>query len=272
MYSPYLKFLAGFLLLISEVGVSAQSGELRVCADPDNMPFSSREQTGFENRLAALVAKELGAHLTFVWQRMGRGFVREYLDKAQCDLLVGIPTNYRPVLTTSPYYRSTYVFVSRLKEPVIQSLNSPALHGLKIGIQVVDEEYTPPGQALARRGLQGTIVGFDTIGDGADTIVRAVADRKVDLAIVWGPLAGYFAKKVVRDLNVTPVEPQVDPPGLPLTFQISMGVRKGNLALRDQLERILINRGADIRAILDEFEVPQLPLVSLANVHGVARR
>ena len=75
--------------------MSAQTRELRVCADPNNMPFSSRDRTGFENRIAALVAHDLSARLTFVWQRMGRGFVREYLDKAQCDLLIGIPTNYR---------------------------------------------------------------------------------------------------------------------------------------------------------------------------------
>ena len=145
------------------------------------MPFSSRDQTGFENRIAALVAHDLSARLTFVWQRMGRGFVREYLDKAQCDLLIGIPANYRPVLTTSPYYRSTYVFVSRQSDPA-PSLDSLALHGLKIGVQVLEEEYTPPGEALARRGLQGAIVGFDTTGDGADSIVRAVADQQVDIA------------------------------------------------------------------------------------------
>jgi mxaJ protein len=234
------------------------------------MPFSSREQTGFENRIAALVARDLNARLTFVWQRMGRGFVREYLNKAQCDLLIGIPTNYRPVLTTTPYYRSTYVFVSRQKEPV-PSLNSPALHGSKVGVQVLDEQYTPPGEALARRGLQGAIVGFDTLGDGADSIVRAVADQKVDIAIVWGPLAGYFAKEFGHNIRVTPVEPEVDPPGLPFTFAISMGVRKGDLALRDQLEQILLNRRADICAILDDFGVPQLPLASLANAHGVAQ-
>src|SRR5882757_6011492 len=112
MYSPSLKLLVGSLLLIAEVGATAQTRELRVCADPNNMPFSSRDQTGFENRIAAIVAQDLNARLTFVWQRMGRGFVREYLDKAQCDLVLGIPTNYRAVLTTSPYYRSTYVFIS----------------------------------------------------------------------------------------------------------------------------------------------------------------
>jgi mxaJ protein len=253
------------------MGVSAQTRELRVCADPNNMPFSSRDQTGFENRIAALVAHDLSARLTFVWQRMGRGFVREYLDKAQCDLIVGIPANFRSVLTTSPYYRSTYVFVSRQAEPVIPSLDSPALHGLKIGVQVLDEEYTPPGQALARRGLQSSIVGFDTTGDGADSIIRAVAEQKVDLAIVWGPFAGYFARKIGDKFRVTPVEPEADPPGLPFTFEISMGVRKGDLALRDQLEKILVDRQSDIRAILAEYGVPQLPVASLVIVQGAAR-
>ncbi len=194
MCSPCLKFIVGLWLLTIAMGVNAQTHELRVCADPSNMPFSSRDETGFENRIAALVAQDLDAHLTFVWQRMGRGFVREFLDRAQCDLLIGIPTNYRPVLATSPYYRSTYVFVSRQEKPV-PSLDSPALHSLKIGVQVLEEEYTPPGEALARRGLQSAIVGFDTIGDRADSIVRAVADRKVDIAIVWGPSRGIFAKK-----------------------------------------------------------------------------
>jgi mxaJ protein len=269
MYSPCLKLVAGFLLLIPAVGVNAQT--LRVCADPKNMPFSSRDQTGFENRIAALVARDLNARLTFVWQRMGRGFVREYLDKGQCDLLIGIPTNYRPVLTTSPYYRSTYVFVRRQGEALIPSLDSSAMHGLKIGVQVLEEEYTPPGEALARRGLQGEIVGFDTSGDGADSIVRAVADHEVDLAIVWGPLAGYFVKKVYDQLRVFPVEPEVDPPLLPFTFAISMGVRKGDVALRDQLEKILVDRASDIRAILDEYGVPQLPLTSVASATGVAK-
>ena len=270
MYSPSLRFALRLLPLVVAIGLSAQTRELRVCADPNNMPFSSRDQNGFENHIAAIVAHDLNAHLTFVWQRMGRGFVREYLDKAQCDLLIGIPASYRPVLTTSPYYRSTYVFVSRQSGPAL-SLDSPALHGLKMGVQVLEEEYTPPGEALARRGLQGAIVGFDTTGDGADSIVRAVADQTVDIALVWGPLAGYFAKQFGHHLRVTPIEPEVDPPGLPLTFAISMGVRKGNVALRDELETILADRKADIRAILDDFGVPQLPLASLADADGVAK-
>src|SRR5256714_15181484 len=127
MSSPFLKFVLAIIFLIGIV-TRTQARELRVCADPNNMPFSNMKQQGFENRIAAIVAEDLGAHLSYVWQRMGRGFVREYLDKARCDLLIGIPTNYRPVLTTSPYYRSTYVFVSRRARALkLASFNSPDL-------------------------------------------------------------------------------------------------------------------------------------------------
>jgi mxaJ protein len=258
MYSRFLSLCC--VLLIISIAAVGQRRELRVCADPNNLPFSNTKQQGFENRIADLLAKDLNAHLTYVWQRMGRGFVREYLNKSECDLLIGIPSNYRPVLTTSPYYRSTYVFVSRRSANLdVTSFNSPELHGMKIGIQVLEEEYTPPGEALARRGLQSAIVGYDTTDD-AESIVRAVAEKQVGIAVVWGPLAGYFAQKYHGDLVLTPVEPQVDPPGLPFTFAISMGVKKSNVELRDELDRFLAHRQNEIRKILTQYGVPQLPL------------
>jgi len=112
--------------------------DLRVCADPDNLPFSNNKQQGFENRIAELVARNLHANLVYQWQRMGRGFVREYLNTSQCDVLIGIPANFKPVLTTTPYYRSSYVFVTR-KDGKLKpaSLDDPALHELKIGVQVL---------------------------------------------------------------------------------------------------------------------------------------
>src|SRR5438270_11719653 len=154
MYSPFLKFCAGFTVLLSGVMAAGQIRELRVCADPNNMPFSNREQKGLENRIATLVARDLQTRLSYVWQRMGRGFVREYLDASRCDLLIGIPSNYRSVLTTSPYYRSTYVFVAR-RTPRLElasGFDSPDLSRLKIGVQGLEEEHTPPGEALSRRG------------------------------------------------------------------------------------------------------------------------
>ena len=271
MYLPFLRFAVATCLITLPFMAAGQNRELRVCADPNNMPFSDVKQEGFENRIAALVAKDLDAHLTYVWQRMGRGFVREYLDKAKCDLLIGIPANYHPVLTTDPYYRSTYVFVSRSDRGLqLASFNSPDLHGIKIGVQVLDEDYTPPAEALARRGLQGAIVGFDTTGDGASSIIEAVAKHKVDAAVVWGPLAGYFAKKFSGHLQLTPVEPEVDPPALPFTFAISMGVRKGNTTLHDQVQNILDRHSSEIRNILTEYGVPQLPLAPQITAKDVA--
>src|SRR5256885_9916923 len=153
MYSVSLRFTAILVLgyVLTSLGQAFKPRELRVCADPDNMPFSNRDQQGFENHLAKLVAQDLKVQLTYVWQRMGSGFVREYLDKSACDLLAGIPANYGSVLTTSPYYRSTYVFVFRRDQANRPfSLNDPALRNMKIGIQALAEDYTPPGSALAR--------------------------------------------------------------------------------------------------------------------------
>jgi mxaJ protein len=270
MYSPFLRFFVISALLVSGLTATAQTRELRVCADPDNLPFSNTNLQGFENRIASIIAKNLNAHLSYIWQRMGRGFVREYLAKSRCDLLIGIPSNYRPVLTTAPYYRSSYVFVTRRTNNLdVTSFNSPGLRGVKIGVQVLDEEYTPPGEALARRGLQSAIVGYDTTDD-ADSIMRAVANRQVGIAIVWGPLAGYYAHKYHGDLVLAPVEPEVDPPGLPFTFAISMGVRKGNTGLRDELDRALVQNQSQIREILNKYGVPQLPLAP-ASVQSASK-
>src|SRR5947209_10824372 len=113
MCSPFRSAVFVAVLAVLSTGVAFAQTQLRVCADADNMPFSNSKQQGFENAIATIVAKSLGSQLTYVWQRMGRGFVREFLNSGTCDLLVGIPGNFRPVLTTTPYYRSTFYFVSR---------------------------------------------------------------------------------------------------------------------------------------------------------------
>jgi mxaJ protein len=258
MSSRFLSF-AICLALCS----TAFARDLRVCADPDDLPFSNTRHEGFENRIAELVSQDLRTNLVYVWQRMGRGFVRDYLNSGQCDLLIGIPVGFRSVLATSPYYRSTYVFVTRRNSDLkLASLNDPALHHLKIGVQVLDEDYTPPATALARRGMQNEIVGFESTGDDADSIMRAVARGKVDTAIVWGPLAGYFAKKLGGNFELTPVTPEVDPPSLPFTFAIAMGVRKGNTALRDELDQVIRRRRTEIQKVLSNYGVPRLEFAS----------
>jgi mxaJ protein len=252
-------------LLLSSVLLAspcrAQEKELRVCADPNNLPFSNMQQQGFENRIAELVAADLHSHLSYVWQRMGRGFVREFVNKDRCDLVIGIPANFKPLLTTTPYYRSTYVFVVRSDaayKPV--SLEDPALRTVKIGVQALDEEYTPPAEALMQRGMRDSLVTYHTVGEDAEAIVRAVVNKDVAVAIVWGPLAGYWAHQSATTLQCTPVQPEMEPPGLPFTFEISMGVRKGNTALQVALQQTLTRRSADIKNILASFGVPQLEI------------
>jgi mxaJ protein len=259
MYSPFLRVVALAALLLC--ARSASGRELRVCADPDNLPFSNRQTRGFENKIATLIAVDLHAHLSYVWQRMGRGFVREFIDKNRCDVLIGVPANFGQMLTSRAYYRSTYVFVARRDARIKPaSLDDPALRAMKIGVQTLDEQYVPPAEGLARRGMQNSIVPFYGVGKNASAIVRAVIDGDVDTALVWGPLAGYLTRKQGETLQIFPVKPETDPPGIPYTFRIAMGVRKGNVTLQQELNEILLHRKSEIERILSTYGVPQLEM------------
>lgn len=239
---------------------------LRVCADPNNLPFSNARGEGFENRLAALVARELGAELRYTWHAQRRGFVRETLRARACDLIPGVPTTLESVLATRPYYRSAYVFVQRADAPRrVRSLDDAALRTLRVGVHFIGDDYTntPPAHALATRGIVRNVVGFSLYGDYREPnpparLVDAVASGEVDVAIVWGPLAGYFARSRRVPLTVTPVSPLADSPALPFAFDVSMGVRRDDAALRAEVERALTRRRAEVRAILDEFGVPRV--------------
>lgn len=178
--------------------------------------------------------------------------------------MVGVPRGFDLALTTAPYYRSTYVFVYRADRAIeIKSFDDPKLRDLKIGIQLVGDEgsTTPAGLALARRGLANNVVGYTVYGDYRQDnpparVMDAVAGGEVDVAVVWGPLAGYFARRQAVPLVVVPVFPEVEPPGLPFAFDISVGVRKGDKHLRDEINDILARRRSDIRKILDDYGIP----------------
>lgn len=239
---------------------------LQVCADPNNLPFSNAREEGFENELAALVARDLGADLRYTWWAQRRGFVRNTLGMGGCDLLVGAPSTFARVLPTRPYYRSTYVFVSRADRALaVRSFDDPALRRLRIGVQIIGDDYasTPPAHALARRGLVDNVAGYTVYGDYTRPdpparIMDAVARGAVDVAVVWGPLAGYFARRSTVPLVLTAVSPAIDPPALPFTYDISMGVRHGNEALRARVQAVLERRRREIDAILDRYGVPRL--------------
>ncbi len=239
--------------------------ELRICADPNNLPFSNRRLEGFENEIAALLARDMGATLSYTWWAQRRGFFRNTLKAGLCDVVMGIPSGFEMAAATRPYYRSTYVFVTRRDHPDVTSLDDGALRTLRVGVQLAGDDYanTPPAHALSRRGIVDNVVGFTLYGDYAKPdpparIVNAVARGDIDVGIVWGPLAGYFAKRERVPLRVVPVSPSVDRPFLPFVYDISIGVRRGDDALRDAIDAFLERRHAEIDRILDAYGVPRV--------------
>jgi mxaJ protein len=244
----------------------ASGPPLRVCADPNNLPFSNQRREGFENRLAALVAGELGRPLRYVWLPERRGYVRRTLGAGLCDLLLGVPEHLETVLPTRPYYRSMYVFLSRADDPrVVRTLDDSLLRTLRVGVHLIGDDYqnTPPAHALARRHVVRNVVGYPIYGDYTkpnppSEIVAAVARRDIDLAIVWGPFAGYFGPRQPVKLRILPVQPQADGPSLPFTFAMALGVARRDTVLRDRLDGILVHRRADIERLLDRYGVPRV--------------
>lgn len=238
--------------------------ELRVCADPNNLPFSNAKGEGFENRIAEMVARDLGATVRYTWWAQRRGFFRNTLRAGTCDVVIGMPTSLELAAPTRPYYRSTYVFLTRRDRRLdITTLDDPRLRMLRIGVQIVGDDgfNTPPVHALARRGVVGNLKGYTVYGDyerpnPPAAIVDAVASGEVDLAIVWGPLAGYFAQQSKAPLAIVPVRPQIDPPFLPFVYDISMGTRRGD-TLGTRLDAVITRRRAEIDRILDDYGVPR---------------
>lgn len=264
--SPDLRTLAWCLLiaLAASTARAAEAGRvLRVCADPDNLPYSHQDGSGFENRIAAIVADDLGASLQYEWQPLRRGFVRKTMGTGRCDVFIGVPAGFERVLTTRPYYRSAYVFVWRRGEDAPHSFADPRIASERVGVQLVgnDMAATPPGHALARAGALSNVVGYPVYGDGpaAQRMVDAVAGHDIACALLWGPQAGYFARRAAVPMEIAVAHA---PAGLasPFEFSIAMGVAHGHAALRDELDAVLRHRRSDIDAVLAQYAIPRTDL------------
>lgn len=243
--------------------VPAGAAKLKVCADPNNLPFSNEAQEGFENALAQIVADELDAELSYAWWAQRRGFIRNTLNAGACDLVIGVPAGYELVETTRPYYRSTYVFVhpQRLGKP-LSSMRDPRLRELTIGVHLTGDDGSnpPPAHALGRQGIVDNVVGFMIYGDYRRAnpparLIEAVASGDIDVAAAWGPTAGYFARRAGVPLAVQPITDTAFA-ALPFQFSIAMGVRKGETAFRDAIQAAIDRRQADIRTVLSRYHVP----------------
>jgi mxaJ protein len=234
---------------------------LRVCADPNNLPFSNQQGLGFENALAEMLGATLKRPVEYTWWAQRRGAIRSTLKAGLCDVVMGVPTSLQVLEVTVPYYRSSYVFVTRADAVTISSFDDPRLRYWAIGVQLVGDDYhnTPPVHALSARGISDNVRGYSVLGDYAEPlpaarILEAVERREVDVAIVWGPLAGYFALHH-PGLRLTPT-PADDGP-LPMRFEIGMGVRRADHQLRQELDSFIVQQRPRIDQLLVRYGVPR---------------
>src|SRR2546421_3471290 len=266
------KLAAACLLGAAAVALMASAPrpdqELRVCADPFDLPFSNEQEQGFENKIAHVVAQDLNARVVNYWWPSRRGVLRNSILGGFCDVMIQAPVGLDPVATTKPYYRSTYYFVFRADRGLrLRSLDDTILKHLKIGVNIIGYDYTntPPAHALGARGIID-LVGFgnflnpDPKADHPDDIVNAVAKDSIDVAIVWGPLAGYWVKRAAVPLTMVAL-PDSDPvSSMPFAFNMAMAVRHRDKALLATLDSVIDRRHADIVAILNEFNVPMIEM------------
>src|ERR1700748_3571400 len=254
---------AGSMLISA---TTADATVLRVCADPNNLPFSDQAGRGFENEIVELIAKDLGSTVNYTWWAQRRGYVNHTLKADVGDVWSGVASGAEMMTSTRPHYRSSYVFVTRADRGLhIATFDDPQLRTLIICVQMVvsDAMNTPPAHALARRGIVQNVRGYMLHGDyrhphPASAIIDAVENGDVDVAVAWGPMAGYFAAQASTPLTIEPVEPWRDGT-VPMGFYISMGVRRGDNALLKRLDESLERNHAAISAILAAYHVPVLP-------------
>ena len=244
-------------------GAALAQKVLRVCADPNNLPFSNRRGEGFENALARLVAHDLDRQVEYTWWPQRRGFVRTTLKAGRCDVIMGVPAGFDLARATTPYYRSSYVFVTRADQHLdLRSFDDPRLRTLRIGVHIIGDDYAniPPAQALASRGIVNNVRGYSIYGDYSKPdppreLLDALARGDIDVAIVWGPIGGYFAAKEPVPLEVTPVNADARrDPGM--QFAIAAGVRRDDDALAQAVEHVFTSRRADIVKLLRSYHVP----------------
>jgi mxaJ protein len=240
------------------------AAELRVCVDPYDLPFSNDKEEGFENKIAHVIAQDLNATVINYWWPARRGVLRSSILAGRCDVMMQAPVGLDPVATTKPYYRSTYYFVYRSDRSLqVRSLDDTILKHLRIGVNIIGYDYTntPPAHALGARGIVG-LVGFgnflnpDPKADHPQDIFDALAKDSIDIAIAWGPLAGYWVKREPVALTMTALPDSDAVSGMPFAFDMAMGVRHRDKELRAQLDSALTRRHDAIIRILQDYNVP----------------
>ncbi len=232
--------------------------QLRVCADPADLPFSDQKLEGFENKIAALLGQDLAVPVTYAWFPQVVGFVRNTLGAGRCDLIMGTVAGDDLVQTTSPYYFTSYTIVFRKDSGLtFNGFDDPKLRGLHIGVV----GGTPPSDLLVRHGLMANArpyqLQIDTrLGTETHQMILDIVDKKIDAGLLWGPIAGYYIRR--DNLPLTLVMLHSEPQSPRLEYHIAMGVRHNEPDWRRRVNAILQKRRADITAILRDYGVPLL--------------
>ena len=262
---------AGFLLGLAGGGAYAQStglgaaielvdpNVLRVCADPNSLPFSNQAEEGYENRLAELLAKKLGKSVSYAYFPEVTGFVRNTLSAGKCDIIMSYPQGDELVQNTNAYYQTAYALVYKPGSGLdgVESLSDPRLKGKKIGVVA----GTPPATNLAINGLMGSARPYhlmvDTrLGTSAELMIRDLQAGEIDAGLLWGPIAGYYAKKSDPPLTVVPLTHEQG--GSRMVYRITMGVRPSDQEWKRQLNELIQENQGEINGILLDYGVPLL--------------
>ena len=260
------QFLAAALLLavaasgdaLAATAEAVDHSSLRVCADPSNLPFSNQAGEGFENKIAELLAGELGVPVRYTWFPQATGFVRNTLMARKCDLVVGISLGFELLQNTNPYYRSSYALVYRSDRGTsISSLQDPSLKDMRIGVIA----GTPPATLLARYGLMGRVRPYQLVADTrfnqpGKQMVEDISAGAVDIGILWGPIAGYYAKRQKTPLSVVPLTSR--PGETKLDYRITMGIRFNEPDWKHRINGLIEEKQDAINAILLDYGVPLL--------------
>ena len=232
----------------------------RVCADPHNLPLSNEQGQGFENKIADLFAKQLSKSVGYVWYPQVIGFVRNTLNVFRCDVVMGVAENSGLMQNTNPYYRSVYALAIRPGTGLdgVTSLEDKRLVGKRIGVVA----KTPPSTIMAMNGLMATAKSYilalaqENSDSPAKEMMDDLAAGRIDAAVLWGPMAGYYAKHEPVPIKVIPLLHEPGP--VPMDFSITMGVRYSDQAWKRQLNQLIAKNQAKINQILDEYGVPLL--------------
>ncbi len=232
--------------------------ELRVCADPNNLPFSNEAREGFENKIAEIVGADLGLPISYVWFPQVTGFVRNTLRARECDLIMGTVSGDGVVDSTNPYYHTGYMLVTRAADGIAaRSVGDPALASKKFGVIAA----TPPTDLLLRHNLMNQVRAYslrvDTrISNPPRAMLQDLVDGVIDVALVWGPPAGFAISREHLPLTATFIEPEPNAPRL--DYRIAMGVRANEPEWRRRINQAIGKRRADIAAVLSDYGVPML--------------